>query len=51
MWVGLVQSVEGTIMNSTKRLTLIQVGENSSCMTVFELGHQLFPAFGLELKY
>ena len=48
-WVGLMQSAEG--LNRTKRLTLLWVRENSSCPMAFELGHQLFPAFGLELKH
>ena len=42
MEVSLIQSVEG--------LTPTQRG-NSSCLTTLELGHQLLPAFGLELKH
>lgn len=31
-----------------KKLTFIPVSERPSCLIAFELGHQSFPAFGLE---
>ena len=45
IWVGLIQSVEG--LNRTRNLTLLLIRDNSFCLTAFELGHQLFPAFTL----
>lgn len=47
--MGLIQSVEG--LSGTKKLTLPHVRENCSCLTAFELGHQLFSAFRPELKH
>ena len=47
MQMGLIQSVEG--LNRTKRLTLPQGSENSSCLITFEVGQRRLPAFGLKL--
>ena len=50
VWVGIIQAVKG--LNKTKRLILLQVRQNSSCLPPLDLKHWLLslPAFGLELN-
>lgn len=47
--VGLIQSGEG--LKRTKRLSFLWGTAGFSCLTALALGHQLFSAFRLELKY
>lgn len=49
LWVALIQSGEG--LNTIKKLTLLWMRGNFSCLTAYELGHRSFSAFRFKQKH